>query len=90
MFTALLPGTFSFDEALTLIWFVSGLASALIFTAMVAFAPTSRMPKLQTLIAALLQVPWLGVMLRTVPLETISVNVTLVALSGPLFLTVYL
>ena len=88
IFTVLLDGALSFGVALTLICCVREQASALILTATLVFAPAARLPKWQTLIAAFLHVSYLGIMLITVLLETISVNATLLALSGPLFLTV--
>jgi hypothetical protein len=86
--TTLFDCALSFGAALTLICCVSGFASALMLTEILEVAPAARVPKRQTLIAARLQIP--GVLLSTKPLETISVNDTLPALFGPLFLTVNL
>ena len=88
--TTLFDCALSFGAALTLSGCVREQASALMVTVTVALAPAARVPKRQTLISALLQVPGLAVMLGITPLETISVNATLLALSGPLFLTVNL
>jgi hypothetical protein len=57
IFTVLLDGALSLGVALTLICCVREQASALMVTATLALAHKARVPKRQTLIAALLQLP---------------------------------